>query len=426
MLRLLHVSDIHFSNLLEGQPDLDLELAVRHRMLQDIGLMRQELGPMDGILAVGDIANRGQAEEFAKATDFLRNAAELIGCPPDKVVCVPGNHDVDRGVQDLTHDALRHQLRTIPPRELSDKLLALLRDPQASGPLFRPFAAYNEFALAYGCDISPQKPVYAPKVFELGSRRLQVHGITSSWVSDGHDAHDSDAQRLVGGLFQLASIGQDPETVSVTLCHHPPRWLRDAEELKPWTVKAHLVLTGHEHEAGVQQSEDGRTLFIASGAVNPSRTEAGWIPAYNIIEIEWNDSQPEAIEVAVYARSWQMGRAEFGPDDLSNEPARFQLSLTHPPKGADPNQSMTTRTLTQETVVSIPAAEPIESAAHTHAHTIMRAAPDWRRSEARAMGLLIDDRLVGLDADRALLNEALRTRRLSELAARLVGGSRHG
>ena len=48
MLRLLHVSDIHFSCLLEGRPDLDLEHSVRDRMLQDFGLMGQELGPMDG------------------------------------------------------------------------------------------------------------------------------------------------------------------------------------------------------------------------------------------------------------------------------------------------------------------------------------------------------------------------------------------
>jgi hypothetical protein len=388
--------------------------------------MGQELGPMDGILAVGDIASRGQPNEYAMAAKFLQNAAELIGCPPDKVVCVPGNHDVDRGMHDLMHGAVRYQLRTIPPIELSDTLLALLLEPQTCDLLLRPFSAYNEFALAYGCDISPQKLVYAPKVFEQDSCRLQVHGITSSWVSDSHDAYDNDSQRLVGGLFQLASIGRDPESVSVTLCHHPPRWLRDATELEPWVAQAQLVLTGHEHEAGVRLSEDGRTLFIASGAVNPSRTESGWIPAYNIIEIELNDSQPEVIQVAVHARSWQTDRAEFGPDEMSSQPSRFLLPRTHRLSDADPLPAIDDTKPVQTTLLSVPPAEPIESAAHTHVHTIMRAAPDRRRGEARAMGLLVDERLIGLEADRALLHQAFQTRRLSELAARLVGGSQDG
>jgi hypothetical protein len=53
----------------------------------------------------------------------------------------------------------------------------------------------------------------------------------------------------------------------------------------------------------------------------------------------------------------------------------------------------------------------------------MRAAPDARRVAARALGLLDDPSITGLEADRRLLQNGLRTGRLSELAAQLMEGS---
>jgi hypothetical protein len=421
VLRLLHISDIHFSGFWDGRPLLDVEREVRDRMLQDFSRMRQGLGPMDGILLVGDIANAGDSSEYDKATKFLDTAAQLIGCPADSVVCVPGNHDVDRTFHDQAHGALRHQLRTIPVEQISDKLADLLGDKVTSETLLRPFRAYNTFALRYGCDISGEHPTFPPKTFPLGDTTLQIHGVNTAWVSDSQDQYSLDHLRLVAGMFQMLNIGHDPDVVTMTLGHHPPRWLRDGEALSPWVSKAHLVLTGHEHEAGLRL-QGARSLSIASGAVNPSRSEAGWVPAYNVIEIDV-DADGQTLEVTVHPRVWQSGvRAEFGNDPVSPGAQHFSIALLPPDEG---HFEATDQLPVEAHAIEVPVPESVESSAHSLIYVIMGASPDRRRTVAREMGLLTDITLNGLEKDRELLNRALESQQLSQLAARLVGGSLH-
>jgi hypothetical protein len=278
----------------------------------------------------------------------------------------------------------------------------------------RPFRAYNEFALAYGCDLSGTKPVWSPKTFSLGALELELHGITSPWISDAEDRHDVERQRLVVGAFQAAKLHSELNSVSVALCHHPARWLRDAAELAPWLASAQLVLTGHEHEAGIELSSDGRTLFVASGAVNPSRGLAGWIPAYNVIEVSMQQSA-SSLDVVIHSRSWQRDHAEFGVDETRPDPFRSTLTL-----GATSPTLQTQSPARVEPEISLEA-EPFASSRRSSVHLIMRAPPDRRLLVARELGLLSDG-LGGLEADRAILKNAVETNQLAELAARLAGG----
>jgi 3',5'-cyclic AMP phosphodiesterase CpdA len=134
LLTFLHISDIHFS-VFQGSDTHDLEAMVRERMLDDIELMHGIVGDMDAVLLIGDVANKGAEDEYKIASAFLTRVCELVGCPEDRVICVPGNHDVDRTRHDAAHDAIRHQLRTIPPAQLSDTLHRLLRERPLSAKL---------------------------------------------------------------------------------------------------------------------------------------------------------------------------------------------------------------------------------------------------------------------------------------------------
>ncbi len=417
VLRLLHISDIHFSPRWSAQPNTDIEAAVRERMLKDFGVMAERLGQMDGILVVGDIANTGQIREYEIASRFLEAASELVGCVPNRVVCVPGNHDVERGAQSTVRAALQYKLQDLPDNQVSDALQAMLTDEEAADSLFRPLSAYNSFALAFGCDIGPDRIVFPAKTFPLGKRTVEVHGITSIWTSDGSDSATDDRHKLLAGLFQMAPIARDPAVVTITLCHHPARWLRDAQLLDGWLARAQLVLTGHEHEAGIRQSVDGRTLYVASGAVNPSRGEDGWIPAYNVIEL--HDPQDGTLEVSVYTRTWQVKDSLFGPEPGSGDPSTFSLTFgnARPLTGTQDSP-------TPPAVASLTVAEPEAAASTTraYAHTVMGFAPDLRHRSARELGLLTDDGLDALDADRQILANAIRGDKLAELVARLMEG----
>jgi predicted phosphodiesterase len=407
------LSDIHFTHFLKDHPHLDIERAVRTKLLIDIGRMRQRLDEFDAILVVGDIGSVGDSADYEVATEFIDSVVDLIGCASDKVVCVPGNHDVNRKAHTPGHDAIRNQLRTVETALISDTLLRLIQDESSGRILFTPFDAYNNFALAFGCDISREAPVFAPKTLLLNSKQLYIHGITSAWICDDTDSHTDEGTKIVAGAFQLASLGRDPDAISVTLCHHPPRWLRDSNELGPWTATAQLVLTGHEHEAGIYLSPDRRTVYVSSGAVNPSRSEGAWLPSYNVIELDIDADNPEDLIVTIYARTWQGRRAEFGSDPNRPDPLVLHVALQE--KG-----TMTSSTEADANNV-VPTPRPLDSSERIHSRAVMRAPRDRRRRIAREMGLIGDSTSVGLAGDREILREAIGNLRLAELAARLVG-----
>jgi hypothetical protein len=408
VLRLLHLSDIHFYEDEPANQPLNLDMAVRNRLLIDIGNLVGQLGRCDAVLVVGDIGARGAPADYAVAAQYLTGVTELVGCEADRVICVPGNHDINRHAHGPLHHAIRQQLRTIDAGSLNDTLHALLKDATSAAVLLSPFEAYNEFALAFGCDISATAPVWRPKALSLGTRKLVIHGVTSSWIADATDDQSSDSTRLVVGAFQFAGVGADPEDITMTLCHHPSSWLRDAVEVDQWGSAAHLILTGHEHSFGIRVADDRQRAWVASGAVNPSRAEDGWFPSYNIIEIDDVGEDDRELSVRVYARCWREG-AQFGPDARFGNPHLVGLNLD---RTARPEPG------------PIEAEKPRElnDIHRSHAHRVMTAPPDRRRTVARELGLA-EAPAAGLEGDRAILRWAIESGKLPELAARLVAES---
>ena len=424
-VRFLHLSDIHFTNC-DGSPDTDVDHAVRERMLDDIQEMHGDLGDMHGVLVVGDIAARGKRTDYDVAARFLDRTCELVRLSAEHVVCVPGNHDIDRDQQSALHGAARFQLRTVDAREISKVLLGLLRDEDGKHTLLRPFEAYNEFALRYGCAIDHELLVWKPKLLNFGARSLYIHGVNSAWVCDGSDSCDNDFERAIVGLFQLAPIARHSSAVSIALCHHPLRWLRDGEIIDPWLARAQLVLTGHEHDAGVAVSDDRLCVRIASGAVNPVHTHDTWIPAYNVIELELRAG--DRLQVRVFTRSWQRARAEFGPDQSTPQPYTCELGLSPLPTEPEPPAVVQSASLsevpllpTASTIVE-PEPESFVSDEREMVYRVMSASRDVRSGAARKLGLLPDsEELVGLALDKDVIRRALADNRLAELMRVIYG-----
>ena len=425
-MRFLHLSDIHFANY-DGSPDTDLDSAVRIRMLEDIGKMHDQIGDMNAVLVVGDIAATGKRTDYDVAAEFLNRACQLVGAEAHQVVCVPGNHDIDRGQQDALHEAVRFQLRRVMPSRISKVLLALLQGENGSKTLLRPLEQYNEFALRYGCSIDHKSPLWKPKVLNLGDRNVHLHGINSAWICDGQDSFKCGTQKLVVGLFQVLPIAEDSSAISIALCHHPLRWLRDADLIKPWLARAQIVLTGHEHEPSVAISDDRRWLRIASGAVNPDQTQHGWIPAYNVIDLDLIAA--DRLRVQIFSRSWQGARAEFGPNQSTGQPFCCDLHLD-PYSSASEAHESTQAVLSQmehpipaDPTIVPPDPELLLSGEREMVYSVMSAGPDLRRNVARELRLVSgDDQLGGLELDKEILRRALDRHQLAELHTRIVNG----
>ena len=423
LLRFLHLSDIHFTYH-DGASDTDVDSAVRARMLEDIHAMQVQLGDMHAILVVGDIAASGKRADYDVAASFLDRTCEMVAVAAEQVVCVPGNHDIDRDLQDALHGAVRFQLRRVEALKISGVLLKLLQQEAGSRTLLRPLKEYNRFAFRYGCSISHESLLWKPKTLRLGDRNVHIHGVTSAWVCDESDSFESDSRRVVVGEFQLPAIANDSSAISIALCHHPLRWLRDADLVKPWLARAQVVLTGHEHEAGIAESDDSRSLRIASGAVNPNKAHREWLPAYNIIDLELTDKN--RLLVRVFSRSWKGDVAEFGPDPSRPQPYSCQLRLTPSPAESDFAESTTLdkeHPLPGGSAIAVPEPEQLVSDERKRVYHVMSASPDVRRGVARELGLLPQDEgLGGLELDKEILRRALDQRQLAELDMRIGNG----
>ena len=407
-LRLLHLSDIHFK-VFDGPEHHDLELQVREQMIADIQRVHRLVGDMDAVLVVGDIAHSGRREQYELASEFLDRVTDIIGCEPDQVICVPGNHDINRDAHDPLHDAVRWYLRRLPARRLSDDLRRILSTGAGADLLLRPLDAYNAFALRYECDLAQDAVTWRPKEFQLGGRQLIVYGANSSWVCDATDSDAQDETQVVLGAFQCGQVSAHADAIGLTLVHHPGNWLRDRTQSEPWLALSHVILTGHEHASGITLDAARRNVVIASGAVNPDRTENGWIPAYNVLKFDLADGA-EDLAVAIHVRCWQKDRAEFGPDPRFDDPYSLEIrigdrALDKPPEPV--------------AVVPIAEPEPLKSDRRAMIYNIMRAAPDTRLIAAQELGLVAQPQLRGLELDRHILERAVAGDQVASLEKRI-------
>jgi hypothetical protein len=132
-IRLLHLSDIHF----RADTAWDQEPIPRHLAKFIAGEVADGLVP-DCVVITGDLAYSGKADEYMAARAWLEQALwpalspELAAAlPRDRLLLVPGNHDVDRarvggGVRriqdglliDQSQEAIAELLRDQDEREL--------------------------------------------------------------------------------------------------------------------------------------------------------------------------------------------------------------------------------------------------------------------------------------------------------------------
>lgn len=306
----VHLSDIHFGSS-RGVWDLDSEL--RNEVERDVAPLCDPLGPTTGLLVSGDVAFAGAPAEYDRAIDWLKKLGDLLKCPDEDVWVVPGNHDIDRGVTGSS-SLLRmcHQrLRNCAVAEIDEVLYEyLVGDATAREIMFRPMDAYNQFATKYGCSISAGKP-YWEEDFEIGGGyTLRMRGLTSPIISDSED--DDGAHKLVLGTAQSMLLRRQG-LVYMTMCHHPPAWLRDGDAVSDALIAAsHLQLWGHRHVHRARVVD--RTLQISAGAVHPERSAVHWEPRYNVFTVALGEEAKPTLEIDVYPRVWQSVNRKFGPD----------------------------------------------------------------------------------------------------------------
>lgn len=310
MALFLHVSDIHFRRSSGTVTDIDHDL--RKELVRDAKEFADEHGPPDGLLISGDIGFSGQKDEYAIAEDWINQLSSSVGRDGLFVWCVPGNHDVDQskikgsGLLKRLHDSLRKA----NGNEIDAILADLLEDPGAAEPLYSSIEGYNSwFGRKFGCEISPSQQFWKETFSLNDSSRLRVNGVNSTIVSDHQDNH---YKQVILGRYQLPD--RNAGVADLLLCHHPPDWWQDPEQLKDdMENRCQIQLFGHKHRHKVKRIDN--TVVISAGAVHPNRDEEDWQPRYNWISVSvdgFGDSRK--LSVTIYPRVWSTHDTKFIAD----------------------------------------------------------------------------------------------------------------
>lgn len=308
---LLHISDIHFRAPDCVNPDLDPDRPYRTRLLQDARNRTATLGQVGAILVGGDVAFKGDPLEYQTAFIWLQDLAQACGCAMERVFVIPGNHDVDRGVitrKPVTR-SVQQAIAQAEPHRRERELRAQFTDMEAGQALLAPLAAYNEFAAKFNCQVYPPERLYWKQdlLLEEGVH-LRIHGLTSTLLSGAGGRDDSRESLYLSPL----QTGLDPvdDVVNLVLCHHPPDWFMDQDDVHDAMCgRAAIQLFGHKHRQRLTQEK--HYIRFSAGAVNPDRNEAGWAPAYNLINVEVIGTGPaRELSIEAHMLEWQAAHPE--------------------------------------------------------------------------------------------------------------------
>jgi predicted phosphodiesterase len=214
------------------------------RLQQDLENLRETEGLRPDVLAVtGDLAEMGKAQEFEDVFKFLDRLAGFLGLQRDRVLMVPGNHDINRNAC----------LAYFANCEADDK--------QPLEPYWPKFRHYTQFFERFyegfpGIRFTAEEPW---TLFEIQELRLVVAGLNSA-MKESHrdgDHYGWTGERQLRWFAEKLRTYKERGWMRIGLVHHNVQRgpledeenLRDADDLKRILGgELNLLLHGHTHE----------------------------------------------------------------------------------------------------------------------------------------------------------------------------------
>jgi predicted MPP superfamily phosphohydrolase len=332
-MRLIHLSDIHFTAGDSWDPDLDQ----RDQLLRDVTELVDEGGSVDAILVGGDIAFSGAGDQYDVAAEWLEQIRVASGCPKGGIWVVPGNHDIDRNIHraNRAREKMVEELCHSPLDFVDARLAGWLKGGEG---MLDCLGAYNAFSQQWVPPTTHKKPHWTDLTLDLDGLDVCLTGINSVVASD---SVDWPKPKLVLGR-QQCSLPWAENRVQIVFAHHPPSWIRDWENVEAYLRRAHLVLFGHEHQFRIEQAAPGLTVTVYSGAVGPERpgpdpkptsSDGGatdpapddYVPCWDLIELHRSGDAELLIDID--PRVWADDEPRFvrHPDGVQRRRVRLDL-----------------------------------------------------------------------------------------------------
>ena len=255
----LHLSDLHFSEDTEAdQWHTQLLLDLRDQM---------QIRELSAVVISGDITNHATVEQFGFARNFLQQLCESFCIRKQRLIIVPGNHDVNWTLTDHGQDG------------------------------FSPFAMFHQqlTGTAY-----PPSAAAQTTLLHLADLKLLVLGLNSAWKIDR--AHPSRAGLHAGAFGKaLGSLLKNEEYQKcnkLAVWHHPPAELTAKAGLDGAVLEQlaqagfRLILHGHIHRSDnalfryYRQSSVGGLEILTAGTFGAPTHElvSGYPFQYQVLE----------------------------------------------------------------------------------------------------------------------------------------------
>lgn len=259
---IVHISDLHcgeeqhrFGLSYQGRALNQGEPLLADLVSADINALKLN-GRIDLLMVSGDVAEKGKAEEYDLAEAVLRDLCTKINLPVERMVVIPGNHDVDwtpgpaavvdglSGVTKHNYARFRRLLGLAPARSFELKPVI-----SRSGRKLLRVAAFDSNAIE-----GPRAPgigYIEPEAFAEMNASLSVAAPADydgifTWFLVHHHVLPSTSIRLKDALAKKVSV------------------LGNSSELQHYAtkMKVDLVAHGHEHQPQVTVT---RTWPVESG-----------------------------------------------------------------------------------------------------------------------------------------------------------------
>ena len=292
VFRFLHLSDLHFK---DGDDTKKHYRALRTDLKRELGCET-----LDVAIVSGDVGNHAQASSYVLARDFLEMLRYDFALERDRIVLVPGNHDVDREISDdWGYDLKRWKDAAKEYREGIDfkdgERSVYILNEEGYKERFHRFAKFYE-------DVRGERYPYHYEdqgtVFSLEPLNIVVLGLNSAWeldhifkdrISIFEDAVEKGLDRILGEIETRTSL-------KFAVWHHPfaPSPNRN-DHIKNMFFLHQLAqagfcvcLHGHMHkpEGGNFVFEDsGRKMDIVGVGSFANLDHPGYPLHYNLLEI---------------------------------------------------------------------------------------------------------------------------------------------
>ncbi|UQA58167.1 metallophosphoesterase [Polyangium aurulentum] len=302
-LRILHVSDLHVRGPRER------EGWRRRRVLGEAWernldeLVKDGTG-VDLVCFTGDVADWGLAAEYGPATEFVEAMLARLGVPKERFFVVPGNHDIQRKVNEAQWSDLRPKLLAMLPKTRSD-WLAFGKPPpryteQELAEVLAREGGFRDWLEALGLlDLLPENSPHGRLGFRSSLRvrdlpfDVHVIGLDSAWLC----GDNADSGKLLLTEDQVARLATDNGNslpgFRLALVHHPLSDLRDGDACRALLAEhVHLLLRGHLHQEELAEwlGPGQRLRQVAAGCLYEGDEGNTWKNACHLFDVTLDDA----------------------------------------------------------------------------------------------------------------------------------------